>query len=97
MEGYNEIAFVYRRRLPRSFCLAEITNFDALMNAGLNVPRLINLADHGARKAKEEAGHVKKNYTGNHLQAWIIAIDEQRIKHRLLYAEIYVPSKIFRK
>lgn len=48
---------------PRSFigddchdpsCLAEVTNFDALMNAGLNVPRLINLADHGARKAKKK-------------------------------------------
>lgn len=35
---------------------------------------------------------MKKNYTGNHLRAWIIAIDEQRVKHRLLYAEIYVSS-----
>lgn len=40
--------------LLHPLCLAEVTNFDALMNAGLNVPRLINLADHGARKAKEK-------------------------------------------
>lgn len=52
---------------------AKVTNFDALMNAGLNVPGSLTRLG-SARKAKEKrrlpqpVGYswLKKNYTGNH-------------------------------
>lgn len=62
--------------------IGKLTNFDALMNAGLNVPGSLTQRIGGESGKKRDPFAVrylqlKKNYTSNHLASAIIAIDER--------------------